>query len=243
MRFTSRPAISNVSKAGIEDQVLSFAASDFASQVTDIDGDSLASIQVTSLPGNGTLRLAGATVAFNEVIAAGDIVGVGLDRTGASIRNVRVDGTLSAEVYGAADLSAVRLPTGANGGGVRTDANLKVLHCQGAFTSSTLGVTGDAKIVRVLGLTDTSTLTVGGDVSGLFLRGGNGQPAPRGRPRRRRRAQSGRQHLRKTDRVSVGNTGAGPRPILRPRDRHRPGFSEWSSCPHRREGSSSAQSR
>ncbi|MDY0102090.1 MAG: Calx-beta domain-containing protein, partial [Lentimicrobium sp.] len=64
----STPVVVDITKTGPEDNDILFAAVDFTSAFTDVDGDALTSIQVSSLPANGVLYLDG--VAIN----AGDII-------------------------------------------------------------------------------------------------------------------------------------------------------------------------
>ncbi|WP_203249965.1 DUF4347 domain-containing protein [Cysteiniphilum marinum] len=65
------PTAANAEISIDEDEVYSFAAADF--NFDDIDGDSLASVQVTSLSSSGVLALNGSTVAINDVISRTDI--------------------------------------------------------------------------------------------------------------------------------------------------------------------------
>ncbi|MBW4682263.1 MAG: DUF4347 domain-containing protein [Microcoleus vaginatus WJT46-NPBG5] len=62
------PTVSNISKAGDEDTIISLNASDFTSAFSDIDGNSLTKIQITTLPTNGTLTLNGVAVTANQEI-------------------------------------------------------------------------------------------------------------------------------------------------------------------------------
>ena len=54
-----------------EDTTYTFALTDF--NFSDVDGESLAQIQITGLESNGKLQLSGMDVALNDVIAAADI--------------------------------------------------------------------------------------------------------------------------------------------------------------------------
>jgi uncharacterized delta-60 repeat protein len=67
------PTLSNLSKTGNMNAVISFSASDFTSVFSDIDGDSLIKIQITSLPPNGTLKLNGIAVGINQEIATSNL--------------------------------------------------------------------------------------------------------------------------------------------------------------------------
>ncbi len=62
------PAITPVTTSILHDQSKTFQPSDFTSQFTDTDGDSLQSITITSMPTNGTLTLANSTVTLNTPI-------------------------------------------------------------------------------------------------------------------------------------------------------------------------------
>ena len=62
------PVVSAISKAGNEDQVLTFASVDFTSKFADPDGNSLTKIRVSSLPANGILKLGGVNIALNQEI-------------------------------------------------------------------------------------------------------------------------------------------------------------------------------
>ncbi|OKH52130.1 hypothetical protein NIES2101_15965 [Calothrix sp. HK-06] len=68
------PVVSSISKFGNEDNTINFSSSDFGSQFTDIDGNNLSKIKITSLPTNGILKLSGADITLNQEIAATDIV-------------------------------------------------------------------------------------------------------------------------------------------------------------------------
>jgi len=67
------PTVSNVSKSGLEDQVISFTTTDFTAHFSDIDSDLLDRIQITSLPANGTLRLSGIAVTLTQEISAANL--------------------------------------------------------------------------------------------------------------------------------------------------------------------------
>ncbi|OKH52129.1 hypothetical protein NIES2101_15960 [Calothrix sp. HK-06] len=67
------PTISTINKSGSEDSTISFSLLDFNSKFTDIDGDNLSKIKITSLPSNGILRLGGANVTQNQEILTADI--------------------------------------------------------------------------------------------------------------------------------------------------------------------------
>ncbi len=68
------PTVANVTKNGTEDTNVTFTATDFTSQFTDVDG-TLAKIQVLSLPSaaQGLLKLNGVDVTAGQEIAAADL--------------------------------------------------------------------------------------------------------------------------------------------------------------------------
>ncbi len=67
------PTVSDVAKTGTEDTALGFTAADFSTAFADADGDSLAGIRIDSLPTHGSLKLSGADVQVNDVIAASEL--------------------------------------------------------------------------------------------------------------------------------------------------------------------------
>ena len=67
------PVITDFSKTGSEDNILSFTLSDFSTAFSDADGNSLASVRILSLPANGTLRLSGSAVTAGEDITAANL--------------------------------------------------------------------------------------------------------------------------------------------------------------------------
>jgi Ca2+-binding RTX toxin-like protein len=62
------PTVNTVSKTGTEDGAIAFTAADFTAAFSDVDGDALNKIQITSLPSNGTLTLGGVAVTVNQEI-------------------------------------------------------------------------------------------------------------------------------------------------------------------------------
>ncbi|MFT3740215.1 MAG: Ig-like domain-containing protein [Breznakibacter sp.] len=66
------PTLSNITKNGNEDEALTFSDTDFLSAFTDVDG-SLAKIKITSLPGNGTLKVSGNPISVNGEITTGTL--------------------------------------------------------------------------------------------------------------------------------------------------------------------------
>ncbi|MGD8190189.1 tandem-95 repeat protein [Brevibacillus ginsengisoli] len=67
------PTVSNSSKDGREDEIITFTAVDFTSHYTDEEGDHLTKIKMMSLPTNGTLKLKGQSVSIGEEILAEDL--------------------------------------------------------------------------------------------------------------------------------------------------------------------------
>ncbi|MBD1940363.1 DUF4347 domain-containing protein [Microcoleus sp. FACHB-68] len=65
--------VNTVVKQGDEDTNLEFSATDFSSTFDEIEGENLAKIQLTSLPQNGTLTLAGNAVTVNQEIAVAEL--------------------------------------------------------------------------------------------------------------------------------------------------------------------------
>jgi Ca2+-binding RTX toxin-like protein len=68
------PTVSNFAKNGNEDTVITFTANDFTSAFSDVDGNNLTKIQITSLPANGTLKFNSTTVAVNQEINISDLI-------------------------------------------------------------------------------------------------------------------------------------------------------------------------
>jgi uncharacterized repeat protein (TIGR01451 family)/gliding motility-associated-like protein len=68
-----KPTLSNVTKSGNEDATISFTAADFTSQFSDVDGDAMTKIKITSLPANGTLYLNGIAVTADQEINVADL--------------------------------------------------------------------------------------------------------------------------------------------------------------------------
>ena len=68
------PSVTDFGKTLLEDHALTFSAADFTSHFSDPDNNSLAAVKITVLPANGTLKLAGASVAADQVIAAASVV-------------------------------------------------------------------------------------------------------------------------------------------------------------------------
>ena len=67
------PVISDFTRAGPEDFILSFARSDFTSHFADADGDSLVDVRIESLPVTGTLTLNNTPVTLGQVIPSNQL--------------------------------------------------------------------------------------------------------------------------------------------------------------------------
>ena len=67
------PTVTGFSKTTAEDTLLSFTAADFTANFSDVDGTALQSVQIVSLPANGTLALSGTAVTAGQVIAAANL--------------------------------------------------------------------------------------------------------------------------------------------------------------------------
>ncbi|WP_113663214.1 beta strand repeat-containing protein, partial [Pedobacter nanyangensis] len=66
------PVVSNIHKSGPEDQTISFTVADFTSKFSDIDGNSLTRIYITTLPSNGKLFLNGIEITGPTDFATAD---------------------------------------------------------------------------------------------------------------------------------------------------------------------------
>ncbi|MBF0125128.1 MAG: DUF4347 domain-containing protein, partial [Magnetococcales bacterium] len=67
------PMVTGFSKSGRSDTPVSFVASDFSSKFSDVDGDNLNRIRITSLPSNGSLQLNSAAVTLNQEVTAANL--------------------------------------------------------------------------------------------------------------------------------------------------------------------------
>lgn len=67
------PVVSSFVKNGTEDTTLTFATTDFTTNFSDVENQTLASVRVLSLPTNGTLRLNTTAVTVNQVIPAASL--------------------------------------------------------------------------------------------------------------------------------------------------------------------------
>jgi len=68
------PVVSNVGPLSVnEDAVLTFAAANFTGSYTDPNSDALATVRITSLPTNGTLKLSNVAVTLNQDIPIASI--------------------------------------------------------------------------------------------------------------------------------------------------------------------------
>ena len=73
------PLVSDIAKAELPNNIITFNATDFTSKFTDPDGDSLTKIQTTSTPNNGTLKLADSVVTINQEIATSSLADLTFD--------------------------------------------------------------------------------------------------------------------------------------------------------------------
>ncbi|MEQ9439569.1 MAG: tandem-95 repeat protein, partial [Cyclobacteriaceae bacterium] len=73
------PTLTDVAKPAAQDKITDFSATDFTDQFSDVDGDALSKIQITSLPANGTLRLNGVDVVLSDEIAAADLANLSFE--------------------------------------------------------------------------------------------------------------------------------------------------------------------
>ncbi|MCB9419658.1 MAG: tandem-95 repeat protein [Ardenticatenaceae bacterium] len=71
--INDRPTVSTVDVRGLINQDVVFTAVDFANSFNDVDGDSLSQVRITSLPGNGVLKLNGTAVILNQQIPASNL--------------------------------------------------------------------------------------------------------------------------------------------------------------------------
>ncbi|MBF0160367.1 MAG: VCBS repeat-containing protein, partial [Magnetococcales bacterium] len=67
------PTLTGFSRSGQNDGNITFGRSDFSSRFSDPDGDSLASIRITSLSNAGTLKLNGSAVTSNQEMTASSL--------------------------------------------------------------------------------------------------------------------------------------------------------------------------
>ncbi|MEC5033313.1 MAG: cadherin-like domain-containing protein, partial [Oscillatoria sp. PMC 1051.18] len=67
------PELIDISKSGVEDTPISFTAEDFGDAFSDVDGDELESIIVSSLPDSGLLTLNGSRVREGQTISTADL--------------------------------------------------------------------------------------------------------------------------------------------------------------------------
>ena len=67
------PVVSDIEKSGSEDFNVNFTISDFTSAFTDEDGDTLTTVKIVSLPGNGDLYLNSTLVTEGQEISKSDL--------------------------------------------------------------------------------------------------------------------------------------------------------------------------
>ncbi|WP_262487580.1 tandem-95 repeat protein [Chitinophaga rupis] len=70
------PAVADVPKTVVEDNVLTFVGTDFTSKFTDTDSDPLVKIQIVTLPTHGTLKLNGTNITAGQEIVAADLANI-----------------------------------------------------------------------------------------------------------------------------------------------------------------------
>jgi hypothetical protein len=73
LEFDVTPAVSNISKSGLEDTNISFTTADFSNKFTDGASNTLNKIKITSIPANGELLFNGTPVAIGQEIATADL--------------------------------------------------------------------------------------------------------------------------------------------------------------------------
>ena len=67
------PTVSTITKSGAKNTAITFSSADFTTNFSDVEGDSLTKIKVTSLPSNGILNLSGIAITTNQEIVTGDL--------------------------------------------------------------------------------------------------------------------------------------------------------------------------
>jgi len=70
------PVVSDFTKTGPEDNDILFAATNFTSKFSDVDGDSMTRIKIISLPANGTLKLSGVAIAAGQEITLANLANI-----------------------------------------------------------------------------------------------------------------------------------------------------------------------
>jgi VCBS repeat-containing protein len=70
------PTVSDVTKTGNEEATVTFAATDFTSKYSDVEGTSMTKIQITSLPANGTLKDGNKNVQVGDEITVSSLGGL-----------------------------------------------------------------------------------------------------------------------------------------------------------------------
>ncbi|HYE85154.1 MAG TPA: Ig-like domain-containing protein, partial [Vicinamibacterales bacterium] len=100
-----RPTSSSTTVATSEDTPVTLTLSDFGSY-SDVEGSALAAVQITSLPGAGTLEYNGVAVTLNQVVSAADISGGLLRFVPAANENGAGYATIGFKVSDGTDFSA-----------------------------------------------------------------------------------------------------------------------------------------
>ena len=70
------PEVTEISKTGLEDNIIIFTVDDFTSKFSDIDGDSFVKIKIVNLPSNGILKLNGDTILTGQEIAVTELANI-----------------------------------------------------------------------------------------------------------------------------------------------------------------------
>ncbi|WP_158569041.1 tandem-95 repeat protein, partial [Chitinophaga silvisoli] len=70
------PVVNNSTVSGLEDNTLTFAATDFTSQYSDADGTALSKIRIVTLPLNGSFRLNGVVITAGQEILASQLANI-----------------------------------------------------------------------------------------------------------------------------------------------------------------------
>jgi hypothetical protein len=163
------PTSANATVTVDEDTAYTFSAADFA--ISDVEGDTLASVLITSLPENGSLTLDGVAVTANQEIAVGDLDGLvwtpaanaeGDDLAALSFKVTDADGATSASAYTITfDVAGVNdAPTSENDT-VTIDEDGSYTFSASDFAIS--DIEGDTlAAVVITGLPETGTLTLDG---------------------------------------------------------------------------------
>ena len=165
------PILTAIGVSGTEDTTVTFSAANFTGAYSDVENDSLVSIQVTALPATGTLKLSGVDVTLNQVILLADLGSLtyvpAANENGAKTFTVTAsDGTDSsapatvtmtlAPVNDMPTLTSVTALTGAT-----EDTAFTITYAMLAAAANAADVDGDTLSFRVEAVS-SGTLTKGG---------------------------------------------------------------------------------